>query len=503
MKYDVGLVYRSNHNYGANMTHYALYALLVQWGYRVVMIDMPQDSSYYLPIKRFDPYELFDVVPYEEDSIRFCFRHKWELLQMNDFCKAFLVGSDQLWRNYFVKGTDYYSTLDWVENDKYKMSYATSFGVSEFEGNIEEERKLAKRLQSFQAISLREISGVSIIKKMLHKDAEFVVDPVFLCPLQIYNNLAEKGGSRLPVNKYIAAYVLDRTKEKEQAILKIGKEVGCEDYVFIEDAMCEHDYYENDILNPLRKAKNEEWLATVKNCELLITDSFHGTCFAIIFKKNFLTFTSKDNHRGYCRIQNLLSLLDLEDHIVEDFDSVKTDDLKVAEIDYCSVSQKLQYYVTKSKCWLRSHLDEAMNYSPKVDIKRNTIIAELQRKKKEYEEALNNLSKIDNVEVKPYDEVVIWGTGYLYQKYIKFVNEIFCIKYIVDSDPQKWGEKHLGNICCISPNELFQSKEDKKIIILIENEKVIEEIMKKMNKGDRCITYREIDKMLENVKERL
>ena len=78
-EYDIGLVYRSNHNYGANMTHFALYSILTQWGYQVAMIDLPEDSALYLPVARYNPYELYINIPYDENSIRYRFKHISEL----------------------------------------------------------------------------------------------------------------------------------------------------------------------------------------------------------------------------------------------------------------------------------------------------------------------------------------------------------------------------------------------------------------------------------------
>lgn len=493
-EYDIGLVYRSNHNYGANMTHYALYSILVQWGYCVAMIDLPEDSPYYLPVTRFDPYELYMNIPYDEDSIRFIFKHKWDLLQMNQKCRMFLVGSDQLWRNYFVKGTDYYSTLDWVLLEKFKMSYSTSFGMGEFEGDDEDEQALAQRLARLNEISVREQSGIQIIRKMLHREAVCVADPVFLCPKEKYDALAENGMERLPKEKFIAAYILDRTDAKDRLIQRIGKEFKNCNYVLIEDAMATHEYSNNDEMNPLQDAKNEEWLAMIKKCEVLVTDSFHGTCFAIIFRKPFFTISSKDNYRGYSRMKSLLSIVGLENRMIDNCECQYDSAWITRKINYSEVYDKLEKYVYQSKKWLSDNIQKGMGQYCKAIAGDNTYIEALLKASRDYYQKINNIKAA----IEPYfhlgDKVMVWGTGGCFLKNIKRVTEIFEVVSIVDSDSTKWGKSYLGDIVCISPEEMMHSRDCEKIIILTEKPNVVEEIISTIKKNNRFtfIIYEEL-----------
>lgn len=493
-EYDIGLVYRSNHNYGANMTHYALYSILTQWGYRVVMIDLPEDSPYYLPVTRYNPFELYKDIPYDKSSIRFVFKHKWELLQMNQKCRVFLVGSDQLWRNYFVKGTDYFSTLDWVLLEKFKMSYSTSFGTEEFEGDEKDEQALAKRLARLNEISVREQSGIQIIRKMLHREAVCVADPVFLCPKERYDALAENGIDRLPKEKFMAAYLLDRTDVKDKLVQRIGKEFKICNYVLVEDAMTTHEYGNDDEMNPLQEAKNEEWLAMIKNCEVLVTDSFHGTCFAIIFKKPFFTIFSKDNHRGYNRMENLLQMVGLENRMINNCECLYNSAWITQKINYSEVYDKLTRYVYQSKEWLSDRLQRGMRQTWKAIIGDNTYIEALLKTSLDYDQEINNIKEAMGPNFHSGDKVMVWGTGGCFLRNIKRVTEIFEVVSIVDSDSAKWGKKYMRDIVCISPEEMLSFPNCKKIIILIETPNVVEEIISAVKKSKRFIftTYEEL-----------
>ena len=76
--------------------------------------------------------------------------------------------------------TNYFSTLDWVSDEKYKISYATSFGVDNYEGNQEEKEAIGRRLSRLHRISVRESSGVKIVSELTGRESQWVADPVFI-----------------------------------------------------------------------------------------------------------------------------------------------------------------------------------------------------------------------------------------------------------------------------------------------------------------------------------
>lgn len=113
-----------------------------------------------------------------------------------------------------------------------------------------------------------------------------VLDPVFLCPTEEYEKLADKG-KKTAYNQYIATYILDPSPEKQQIIEKAAQKlelpvINMADVVNVEEKCAQWDLdMESDV-------SNEDWLRRIRECTFFITDSFHGTCFALIFEKQFL-----------------------------------------------------------------------------------------------------------------------------------------------------------------------------------------------------------------------
>lgn len=497
--YDIGLVFRSNHNYGANMTHYSLYKFLCSQGYKVLMIDVPSDSKYSLPIDRPDPLELFKDNPYNKESLAYPIKHRWDLPKMNLLCRFFIVGSDQLWRQYFVVGTNYFSTLDWVDDDKYKISYATSFGVDSYEGNYEEKKALGKRLARFQNISVRETSGVNIVSELVNKKAQCVSDPVFICDKIHFDIMAEKGKNRLPDNKYIAAYLLDRMDYKDKYVNEIGKRKGINSSILIEDAMVTHTYKIEDVIIPIENATVEEWLYMIKNCEFLVTDSFHGMCFALIFEKQFVITISQDSHRGYARVDNLLTKLELTDRIVNEYSIETVQYLSNHYIDYDVVNQKLREFAKQGRNWLIDALECADAYQN--DFKRyiNTHISKevqnnIKNEKIAYDEKVKRIKENGKDILKKSCPIYVWGVGECFKKNIRLLCEIYSIAGAVDSDPNKWGEKVANNITCVSPQSLLSIGNAISVILLVENKDVAKEIgnMLEVNRVQNYITYEQL-----------
>lgn len=496
--YDIGLVYRSNHNYGANMTHFSLYSFLHSIGYKVLMIDLPFDSKYSLPLERSDPFELFMNNPYDSSSICLHFRHMWDLLETNKLCRVFIVGSDQLWRRYFVEGTNFFSTLDWVDNDKFKISYATSFGVDYYEGSKEEKENMGKRLSRINRISVRETSGIDIISEMTGRMCECVPDPVFICDSKIFYHLAEKGKEKHPQDRYIAAYILDEEDYKKKYIYEIKRDYNANSAVMIEDAMCEHTAFNDNEIMLIDKASIEEWLSMIRDCDYFITDSFHGMCFALIFEKQFIVTMSPSSHRGYSRIENLLKKIELSERIVCDYSKDRMNYLVNRKIDYNNVNLHMKKYINEGKKWIIDAINYSNNYDSTIQ-KQNREIFEEKRKiliqeKKEYERKAEKLKKKGGEYLKAGKAVYIWGGGDCFKKNIRFLTEIYKIDGVIDSNEEKWNKQVVDGIKCISPYEFLKQKKDVNIIILIERQDIIKEICSilDMNGLVDYVTYRQL-----------
>lgn len=141
-------------------------------------------------------------------------------------------------------------------------------------------------MKKFDAFSVREKSGVEISRNEFCVDAEWVLDPVFLCDMKYYDKLIAKSQRKLPKH-YIGSYILDPSNDKAEILKKAQKALGYKAQIFSEFNHAPSYVESLDGLD-VQHLKVEERLQLIKNCDFFITDSFHGTCFAIIMRKPFI-----------------------------------------------------------------------------------------------------------------------------------------------------------------------------------------------------------------------
>lgn len=240
----------------------------------------------------------------------------------NEKFDAIIVGSDQVWRKEYINDK-YYKCyfLDFVDSSKTKkIAYAASFGKNYWEGTDDIE-DISKCLNDFNAIGTRELSGIDICKNSFgFKDAKHVLDPTLLIGKEFYLNEiisnhqtenAKKGG--------LVTYVLDEAIEKKEII------------TFMKNSL------KITNLNHLKGFNNSEvtysipeWLTSFAYADFIVTDSFHGMIFSIIFEKNFIVIGNPN--RGLDRFTSLLSLLNLEDRLVFNLEDINKK--KIDNIDY-------------------------------------------------------------------------------------------------------------------------------------------------------------------------
>ena len=204
---------------------------------------------------------------------------------------ALIVGSDQVWRpayNYSLK--DMY--LDFCKKKKTlkRISYAASFGVDEWEYTPKQTKVCATLAKKFDEISVREESGVKLCKDHLGVEAAWVLDPTLLLKKEDYCELCKD----VPFSneKFIAAYVLDMNETVRLQCENIASEMGLVLKMFSADS-------KSTLTVP-------EWLAMFRDASYVVTDSFHGTVFLIIFVKEFKCIYNKS--RGSARFDSLLKL---------------------------------------------------------------------------------------------------------------------------------------------------------------------------------------------------
>lgn len=201
-----------------------------------------------------------------------------------------IVGSDQVWRSkYSMCIEDYYLNFARDYSSK-KIAYASSFGVDEWEYSNKQTLFFAYLAKKFDSISVRENSGVLLCKEHLGVDASWVLDPTLLLKKSDYLKICED----VPQSheNYLAAYILDETDGVSEIYKKIAKEENLTIKFFAADFRA--------------SLSVEEWLAMFRDAAYIVTDSFHGTVFSIIFEKKFKCLFNEE--RGSARFKSLLSM---------------------------------------------------------------------------------------------------------------------------------------------------------------------------------------------------
>ncbi len=240
---------------------------------------------------------------------------------------AVIVGSDQVWRKYYIQTDIFYRNyfLDFLDASKTKkIAYAPSFGKDHWEGQNDSE-DISKLLKEFTAVSVRESSGVDICKNTFnYNKAIHVLDPTMLMDKRFYKDEIIEKYKESNTNKGgLLTYVLDEAKEKKEIIEFVQKNVG------IESAHPLKGFNTSDVTYSV-----PQWLASFANADFVVTDSFHGMVFSIIFEKEFVVIGNHE--RGLDRFLSLLSLLGLEDRLI--FNVKDLEDKELKRIEYSKVN---------------------------------------------------------------------------------------------------------------------------------------------------------------------
>lgn len=214
---------------------------------------------------------------------------------------AIVVGSDQVWRVGYNENHIEDMYLKFAAGLPLKrVAYAASFGLDKWTYNEQQTAACAALAQQMDAISVREISGVDLCRDHLGVDACCTLDPTMLLDAEGYREIIDnQWDSSEP---YLAVYCLDITKAKKEFFNRLAAERGLNVRYFSAG-------WEATLTV-------EQWLAMLKNASMVVTDSFHGMVFSILFSRDFYALCNFK--RGNSRIAGLLKELGLEERMVSD-----------------------------------------------------------------------------------------------------------------------------------------------------------------------------------------
>lgn len=358
--YDIGLITTwFARNFGAIFTAYALYTKLQDMGYSVLMLHKPIElwGNAYLSQGRSTIAIDFGRRYYNVSKQYSVYDGEQSIANLNNHCDIFMTGSDQLW-NPKIYAKLFYFFMNFVDDKHKKIAYATSIGANKFEGTMDEKYQIEYLLSRFDKISVREHEAVNVCKNDLGVDARQVIDPVFLLDASHYEHMTELAAEKKEQpEEFIFAYILDGNIAKRKYINKISEKYNL-------PVVCAYDIEHPEMskrflqLPEATITKPEDWLWYIKNSKLVVTDSYHGACFSIIFNKEFICFGNK--LRGINRFLELFSKLKIRNRLIigiEEQEEVVIPQIK-KEIDYGKVRILLEREKKKGLLWLEEALKE-------------------------------------------------------------------------------------------------------------------------------------------------
>ena len=311
-------------NFGSALQAYALQRKISLLGYDAEIIDYEYNRrpnpkiSVSVIIKRIRTFIIDAILgfPHAKQNRRFsdfynehmiCSREHYNKLNMNyslmDY-DVFCTGSDQVWNPRFVND-DTNFLLSFVPSGKPRFSYAASFATDYIAH--EKEYIYRKYLPLYNFITVREQSGVALVKEFADKNAEVVCDPTILLTESEWNEIASESkhkdeGDYILV--YLLGYMFNMRPQVYGIIDKIQEELGLK-VIYLNGSRYEANRPQSKLVKDCGPA---EFLHLFQNAKFVVTDSFHGTAFSCIYNRPFIGVI-RDNCKSDSRIKSLVNLV--------------------------------------------------------------------------------------------------------------------------------------------------------------------------------------------------
>lgn len=281
------------------------------------------------------------------------YMHKKELPNLNNEFDYFICGSDQIWNPAFFDQSYF---LNFVKKDKVKIAYAPSIGGKNIPSQLQDQYHL--NLQHFNYISTREESNIKILEKISKKKVFPVIDPTLLIDHSEWNNIIKDLNSSSITNKenYIFCYFLSNNNWYNKVISSLNPQKKYIIFSVGTSAPYSYKVKNATIIHPTPI----EFIAYINHAKYIITDSFHGTIFAINFNKNFIALkrnNDTDKNSENQRFYSLLQKLNLLDYFLGK--NEQYDINKIKAIDYNLINLKLNLLREQSINFLNQSLKDS------------------------------------------------------------------------------------------------------------------------------------------------
>lgn len=340
-------------NYGAVLQSYALQQYLLKLGYDTEIID-------YIPLRVKGGQIAYNVRKRNTNELKkeyniSKFRRKELILSKKKYfnnkslfkCSnkysAVICGSDQIWNTSFTLWAEgrltlsYY--LNFLDDATKRIAYAVSFGTEKLPDEVK--KPVFPEIQRFSALSAREKSGVNILSEVSN-NVSLVADPTLLLEREDYEKLLHGKEYK---KQDVFCYLLHDGQEAAEKTCEYTKARFNEEYT-LKTARPHFGVY--------------EWLYNIKNSNIIVTNSFHGVVFSIIFHKQFIVLPVENSGMND-RLFTLLEKTGLSDNLLETYDPEKIEKIITSPINYENVDMLWSEFVHSSKEFLITSLKDACN----------------------------------------------------------------------------------------------------------------------------------------------
>lgn len=354
------------YNHGASLQAYALQQFLIGQGHNVEIINYKPDylsNHYKLSLISNNRYKRFPLniiylllkLPGRLNSLKRKkafdrFTQKYLTLtpkrynsneQLKTDCPQadlYIAGSDQIWNTLFKNGRDAAFYLDFAPRKRLRISYAASFATNSIAPGYEDFVK--NMIQSLDHISVREKQALKLLESMQISRAKAVCDPVFLLEKKAWNAVSAKPNAE----KFVLVYDFEKSEVIKEIAIAIANKKKLRIFSVSPFRL---DYADKNF----NFSGPAEFLSLIRSAEYIISNSFHGTAFSLIYEKDFCVVNRAEGINS--RMKDLLTELGLEERLV----SAYSDNL-THKINYKTVNSVLKEQIQCSKNYLLDILNQ-------------------------------------------------------------------------------------------------------------------------------------------------
>lgn len=343
------LTYHHSVNIGAVMQTYATCRALNELGHEVVIVDIRQPEGNHRGFVKL----LADAANIKRNISLRGFKSKFYPSMTSQYLSVdalrrnppqvdcLLVGSDQTWNPDISREMAMAYFLDFGDEGIRRVSFASSFGRDQWPEGSSITDNAQKALERFQHISVREKTGLDILTHTFGLNGTIVVDPTML-----FTGFPELTG-HITESDELVCYKLERNPEFYAGIGAVKRLSGM-------PARLLNNSYPVKGLRYTCPPGVKEWIYRLGGAKMVLTDSFHGTVFSILYKRNFVAIKNKNGKDS--RLSDLLDSVGLRDRLFDSIEALQQDLSWLQPIDYSRVDPSVSTLREESWDYLRTAL---------------------------------------------------------------------------------------------------------------------------------------------------